>query len=120
MATLDVVLTVSSSDATTEPLQISQSDTVTVVAPLVNTSRYSIGTVSPTLLLDSTVHTSDTWVYLKNTDATNYVTIDTDAAVNFAKLEAGEITWFKLTGAVGLELTANTASVEVEFGYWTI
>jgi len=120
MADLQIVINLTSSDATSELLQIAQSDTVTVQEPLVNTARYSIATASPTQLLDSAVQTSDTWVYLKNVDPTNYVTISTDAAVDFGKLEIGEILVFKLLGAVGLELTANTADAIVEFGYWTV
>lgn len=120
MATLSIVIQISSADATSENLQISESDSVTVQPPIVNTARISVATGGKTQLLDAAVYTSDTWVYLKNVDATNFMTVSTDASVNFAKLAAGEIMVFPLIGGAGIEFEADTSACILEYGIWTV
>ena len=118
MATLTPTLGLASSDATGDALSLSVTDTLTTTIPAVNTAQISIGTASATNIL-TTAQAAHTYVYLKNTDDTNYVSVKTDGGTVFARLRAGEFMYFPLELSIGLELQANTGSCIVEYGYWT-
>lgn len=117
MATLTPTLTLTSTDATSDELNITITDSLTTTNPAVNTAKISVATSATNIL--ATTDTSDAYVYLRNTDSTNFVTVYTDAAVAFGELLPGEFAFFPLKGAVGLELIADTAACIVEYGYWS-
>jgi len=120
MATLNVTLGITSTDATSENLNIGASDTLTVTNPMESTSRASIP-VGPSVLniLTAAANTSITYVYLKNADTSNIITVKNDNGDNFLDLGPGEIAFFPVKGAAGLEATANTAPCVLEYGFWT-
>ena len=118
MATLTPTLTLVSADATGDSLSLSVTGTLITNIPAINTAQISIGTASATNIL-TTSQAKHTYVYLKNMDDTNYVSIKTDAGTVFARLRAGEFMFFPLELSVGVELQANTGSCVVEYGYWT-
>ena len=64
-------------------------------------------------------NTSITYVYLKNLDTTNIITVKTDAGVAFLDLGPREFVFLPVKGAVGLEVQANVAACVLEYGYWT-
>ena len=121
MATLTTTLTLASTDATSDRLNISVSDSLTTVNPAVNIARLSIATDAATNILTAAGNTSITYVYIKNTntDASHILTLKIDDATAFADLGAGEFAIFPLKGAVGLECQASGAAVVAEYGYWT-
>ena len=118
MATLISKLTLSSSNATSDTLNITVTDTLSVGEPSVSLSRISIATDAATNLR-TTSDSSITYCYLKNMDATNIITVKTDGAVAFLDLSPGEFAFLPVKGAVGLEVQANTAACILEYGYWT-
>lgn len=120
MATLTTTLTLASTDATSDRLNISVSDSLTTANPAVNIARLSIATDAATNIL-TTANSSVTYVYIKNTnsDASHILTLKTDGATAFSDLGAGEFAIFPLKGAVGLECQASGAAVVAEYGYWT-
>jgi hypothetical protein len=118
MATLLTSLQLSSSDATTDTLAIGVSKTLTVNEPITGLSRSSIATGSATNLL-TTSDTDDTYVYLKNIDATNFIEGKDDAGNTIIKLSAGEIAFFCVKGAVGFEVQADTGACILEYGLWS-
>ena len=120
MATLTPTLSLTSADATGDALSLSVSVTggLATTIPAINTAQISIGTASATNIL-TTAQAAHTYVYLKNTDSTNYVSVKTDGGNVFARLRAGEFMFFPLELSIGLELQANTGSCIVEYGYWT-
>ena len=113
MATLTSKLTLTSSNATSDTLNITVTDTLSVGEPSVSLSRISIATDAATNLR-TTSDSSITYMYLKNMDATNVITVKTDGAVAFLDLSPGEFAFLPLKGAV-----ANTAACILEYGYWT-
>lgn len=119
MATLNVSLTVSTTDATSDRLGISVSDALTTTIPAVNIARVQAPTSGQINLLSSSVNTSITYVYVKNTDSTNFVTLKLDDATEFAVLQPSEFLILPLKASVGLEATADTAACVLEYGYWT-
>jgi hypothetical protein len=118
MATLSTTLTFSSSDATSDTLKVTNTDSLTIGEPAVNIARASIETASATNII-TTSNTAITYVYIKNTDSTNFVTVKIDAGTDFAILSAGEFMLIPMKGGVGLEVQADTAACIVEYGYWT-
>ena len=118
MATLSTKLTITSSDARTDTINISLSDTLTVTDPI-ETGKIPITTSAGGGLLGTLVPASDSntyYVYIKNLDTTNFVYVQDDAAATFGKLHPGEFTWFTLAPSEGLELRADTDTVRVEYG----
>ena len=118
MATLTPTLTIASSDATGDGLSLTVNKDLTTTIPAINTAQISIGTASATNIL-TTAQATHTYVYLQNTDDTNYVSVKTDGGNVFARLRAGEFMFFPHELSIGLELQANTGSCIVEYGYWT-
>ena len=119
MATLTTTLSLNTSDATSDALKITSTDSLSVGNPAVNIARISVGTASATNILTSAAQTSTTYVYLKNTDSTNFVDVKIDAGTDFATLDAGEFLIIPLAASAGLEVQADTADCIVEYGYWT-
>lgn len=121
MATLNVTITLSSADATTDKLNISTNDALSTTNPAVNLARTSISTGAATNILTAADNTSVTYVYIKNTNtsASEILTLKDDAGNSFADLKGGEFAFLPIKGAVGLECQASGADVTAEYGYWT-
>ena len=118
MATLTAKLTLSSSNVTSDTLNLTTTDTLTTTNPQINVARISCPHDSATQVL-TTSQSAITYVYLKNTDTTNIITVKTDGAESFSDLGPGEFMFFPLKGAVGVEVQANSAACIMEYGYWT-
>ena len=118
MATLISKLTLSSTNATSDTLNVTVTDTLSVGEPSVSLSRVSVATDAATNLR-ATSDSGITYMYLKNIDATNIITVKTDGAVAFLDLGPGEFAFLPLKGAVGMEVQADTAACILEYGYWT-
>jgi len=119
MATLTPTLTLVSADATGDSLSLSVTGPLSITTPAISSATISAATAG-TVLIASSV-SADTYVYLKNTDNTNFVSIGDGAGTpnNLGKLKAKEFAFFPLKGSKGLTLTADTDACVVEYGYWT-
>tara|TARA_R100001463_G_scaffold5435_2_gene18633 strand:- start:45 stop:407 length:363 start_codon:yes stop_codon:yes gene_type:complete len=117
MATLIPSLTLSSTDATSDPLNFSVTDSLSVTAPSVNIARVTITTADNQELVDEAV-SGVRYFYAKNTDSTNFVVLQTTASVQYARLSPGEFCFFPINDGAGLEARADTASCVLEYGYW--
>ena len=118
MATLTAKFTLSSSNATSDVLNLSVSKALTTQEPAISTARISISHSSPTEIL-TTAQALRTYVYIKNTDSTNFVKVSTAGGTTFGVLNPGEFLFFPLWPDTGFELQADTAACIVEYGYWT-
>ena len=118
MATLTSTLALESADVSSDPLSISQAKGLTVTNPSVDIARQSVATTGQFNII-TTANTSVTYVYLKNIDNTNIITIKDDAGNSHMDLGPGEWAFFPVKGAVGLEATANSAPCVLEYGFWT-
>ena len=120
MATLKPTLTISSTDATSDNLDFSVTDTLTTAAPTINLSRIDvIHTGSGTEIITAAATNPHTYFYAKNTDDTNYVICRTAAGVEWGRLAPGEFMFMAVATTVGIEFLAVTATCIVEYGYWT-
>lgn len=119
MATIQATLNITSADATSEALAISQTDAITVTNPIQNTSRVEVLSVSATVLV-SAAKAAITYVYLKNADVTNSIDMaEATTNVVFGTLGPEEWAFFPVSASVGLEVTASAATVILEYGFWT-
>ena len=117
MATLNVTLTLSSSDATSDNLSLTAVDSLTIGAPIQGISQVTITTADNQELVDD--GTSGVfYFYAKNTDSTNFVILQTTASVQYARLSPGEFCFFPINDGAGLEARADTASIILEYAYW--
>ena len=118
MATITPKLTITSSNAMTDVLSISLSDVLNVTYP-VEISKVNITTGAGSVGRNTLVPSSDSntyYVFLKNTDAANFVLVRRDNGSNFMKLHAGEFAFFTLADSIGLECQADTDTVKIEYG----
>lgn len=119
MATIQTTLNITSADATSESLAISQTKAITVTNPIQNTSRISVGAVSAEVIVPS-ARAATTYVYLKNTDVTNSLDLaEAATSVSFGTLGPEEWAFLPIKASVGLEVTASAATVVLEYGIWT-
>lgn len=120
MATLTAKLTLTSSDATTDALNLTVSDTLTTTTPSRGLSRLVAATGAATEILDDALDAM-AYIFIKNTDTTNYVSIATTKSTvsQFARLNPGEFMFFCVQPDAGVSIQANTATCVVEYAYWT-
>jgi len=142
MATLTPTLTLSSTDIfADQPLALTVTDSLTVAAPMTDISRMNtddnIGNGAGVIIPEST---DIYFVYVKHTGilASDGVTaasssdhvllgdVDGTAGVKI-RLNAGEFAFFPLNvgddsagsgGDGGLKVTAGSAAVQINYGYW--
>tara|TARA_R110001592_G_scaffold5517_3_gene30363 strand:- start:26107 stop:26466 length:360 start_codon:yes stop_codon:yes gene_type:complete len=107
---------ISSTTTTTDNLNISLNDTISVTNP-VQTGRLDVttGGIIPIAAAGSLV----TYVYLKNLDPTNWIFLKKGDNTTWGKLHPGEFAFFPIYDGLGLKLTADTATCKVEYGFWT-
>ena len=117
MATLTPTLTLVSTDTSSDTLNFTVTDSLTVTAPSVNLSRLSIGTSSPTVIIANTV-ASHQFTFLKNTDGSNIITVSTDAGAAYCTLNPGEFAFLPVKGTVGLEVQANGSACILEYAHF--
>ena len=117
MATINATLNITSSDATSEALAISQTTAITVTNPVINTGRESV-TTSPTIIVPAE-KAATTYLYLKNTDATNSIDLAAAGGASFGTLAPTEWGFFPVKASVGFQATASASTVILEYGYWT-
>lgn len=78
----------------------------------------SIPTTAGGTAISTTGITTLGWMYVKNLDGTNYVTIGPEsggAIVSFIKLKAGEHAIFRLQTGITIRMLANTAACRVYY-----
>ena len=126
MATLTPTLTLVSTDAFShQPINISATDSLSVVAPYTDLSRVAAATGGTLILAQS--GSPITYVYIKHTGVlasngnatTNLVTVRDEDDASIATLAAGEFCFFPLAAGIGLEVLTADAAAFVEYIYFS-
>tara|TARA_Y100001937_G_scaffold114442_1_gene164176 strand:+ start:566 stop:958 length:393 start_codon:yes stop_codon:yes gene_type:complete len=128
MATLTPTLTLSSSDATSNEVNFSVTDSLTVTDPQIGLSKVAATTTGgDTIILPS--HSSNRYLYLKHTgfDASDSATsqtlqVEIENNKSFAELAAGEFLFVPIgqnSGSVAVQLEATSGTIIAEYAYWT-
>ena len=117
MATLTPTLTLASTDASSDTLNFTVTDSLTTTTPSVGISRVTITTADNQELVDEAT-SGVFYFYAKNMDSTNFVILQTTASVQYARLSPGEFAFFPINDGAGLEARADTASCILEFAFF--
>jgi hypothetical protein len=123
MGTLTTKLTVSGTAADYgAALNLSVSDTLTVEAPNKSISRLDLAADATEVLFADAGADGTVFCYVKNnnTSGSGYLDLQTDNGNNtFGTLENGEWAWIPVDKNEGLQVLAKSATVEVEYAYWS-
>ena len=114
MATLTPTLTLTSSDATSDELNFSVTDSLTVTGDTVSISRIALSTSDLTLL---TTSYGKSYVYFKNTDSSIVMTIQFGGDSTFT-LSAGEFAFFPWNGGANIVALSASGTPLLEYGVW--
>ena len=124
MATVTTKLTISSSDLTSQSLSLNLNKSISATSTTGLARKAITSTAKGTASGQVTIHTAadftaPAYVYIKNTDSTNYITLLNDDAEDWGRLSPGEWAFFPVAPSVGFEATANTADVIVDIAIFT-
>ena len=128
MATLTPTLSLVSTDASSNEINFSVTDTLTVTDPQVGLSKVAATTTGgDTVILSS--HSSNRYLYLRHTgfDASDSATsqtlqVEIENNKSFAELAAGEFLFVPIgqnSGSVAVQLEATSGTIIAEYAYFT-
>jgi len=128
MATLTPTLTLVSTDAASDELNFSVTDTLTVKEPSVGLSKISASTTGGDNVI-LTSHSSIRYLYLRHTgknaagsDVTTMLEVEIENGKSFAELGANEWMFVPVGqngGSVAVQLEAASGDIVAEYAYWT-
>ena len=127
MATLTPTLTLTSTDATTDQLSFSVTDSLSVTSPSVGLSKVVVTTAGASTIIVPNLDATR-YFYLKHTGVdSSGSTVTTDIKVEeadenwFSRLAPGEFLWVPLNadGAHKIQLETTGGTIVAEYAYWT-
>jgi len=127
MATLTPTLTLTSTDATTDQLAFSVTDSLSVTSPTVGLSKVTVTTTGASTIIVPNVDATR-YFYLKHTGVdSSGSTVTTDIKVEegdenwFSRLAPGEFLWVPLNADGGhlIQLETTGGTIVAEYAYWT-
>ena len=127
MATLTPTLTLTSTDATTDQLAFSVTDSLSVTSPTVGLSKITVTTTGANTIIVPNVDATR-YFYLKHTGVdSSGSTVTTDIKVEegdenwFSRLAPGEFLWVPLNADGGhlIQLETTGGTIVAEYAYWT-
>ena len=127
MATLTPTLTLTSTDATTDQLAFSVTDSLSVTAPSVGLSKVTVTTAGASTIIVPNLDATR-YFYLKHTGVdSSGSTVTTDIKVEegdenwFSRLAPGEFLWVPLNADSGhlIQLETTGGTIVAEYAYWT-
>ena len=127
MATLTSTLTLVSTDATTDELNFSVADTLTVTSPGIGISKVTVTTTGANTIIVPNVD-ARRYFYLKHTGVdSSGSAVTTDIKVEetdenwFSRLAPGEFLWVPLNrdGVQIIQLETTGGTIQAEYAYWT-
>jgi len=110
-------LTIKDSTTFSDEINFSVTDSLTTGTPSQGLTKVTITTSDNQELVDEAV-SGVRYFYAKNTDASNFVILQTTGSVQYARLSPGEFCFFPINDGAGLEARADTASIILEYAYW--
>ena len=114
MATLIPTLTLASTDATSDELSFSVTDSLNITGDVVSLNRVALSTSDLTLL---TTSYGKSYVYFKNTDSSIVMTIQFGGDSTFT-LGAGEFAFFPWNGGANIVALSASGTPLLEYALW--
>ena len=115
MATLIPTLTLTSTDALSDELSFSVTDSLAIAQKVVGLSRATTSTSDLTLFASGSY--SRSYVYLKNMDETIAMDVDFGSTASF-NLAAGEFAFFPWHGSQNIVVAADSGTPILEYALW--
>ena len=112
MATLTAKLTLTSSSVTSDTLNLTVTDTLTIAQKVIAPSRVVTSTSDLTLFASSSY--SRSYVYLKNMDSSIAMDIDFGSTASF-NLAAGEFAFFPWHASQNIVVAADSGTPVLEY-----
>ena len=112
MATLIPTLTLSSADATTDLINFSVVDNLTITGKVIGLSRVVTSTGDLTLFASSSY--SRSYVYLKNTDDSIAMDVDFGSTASF-NIKPGEFAFFPWHASQNIVVAADSGTPVLEY-----
>ena len=127
MATLTPTLTLTSTDATTDQLSFSVTDSLSVTAPHIGLAKIAVTTVGANNIIQPATDGQTYYVYVKHTGVdssgsavTTTLNIELTGDVVIGKLAAGEFMFMPVGGhSLGVQLQASSGTIVAEYAYYT-
>ena len=130
MATLVPTLTLKSSDAFSDVIDFTITDSLTTKAPSQSLATAVVTTTGANNIIVTANDDKQTWVFIRHTgkaadgttDTTNHCDIEITGDVAAGTLKPGEFCFFPFCGngaSKGVQLQAVSASVTMEYAYWS-
>ena len=115
MATLTPTLTLTSTDALSDPLSFTVTDSLTIAQKVVGLSRVTLSTSDLTLFTASSY--SRSYVYFKNMDSSIAMDVDFGSTASF-NIAAGEFAFFPWHGSQNIVVVADSGTPTLEYALW--
>ena len=127
MATLTPTLTLTSTDATSDQLAFSVTDSLSVTAPHIGLAKISVTTTGANNIIQPATDGQTYYVYVRHTgvdasgsDVTTTCNIELTGDVVIGKLAAGEFMFMPVGGhSLGVQLQASSGTIVAEYAYFT-
>ena len=127
MATLTPTLTLTSTDATTDQLSFSVTDSLSVTAPHIGLAKIAVSTTGANNIIQPATDGQTYYVYVKHTgldssgsSVTTTLNIELTGDVIIGKLAAGEFMWMPVGGhSLGVQLQASSGTIVAVYAYFT-
>ena len=130
MATLTPTLTLNSTDAFSDVVNFSITDALTTKAPSQSLSTIVVDTTGANNIIVTANDDKQTWVFIKHTgfaadgttSTSNHCDVELTGNTAVGTLKPGEFCFFPFCGngsSVGVQLQAVSASVTMEYAYWS-
>tara|TARA_R100000353_G_C6507342_1_gene195717 strand:+ start:338 stop:709 length:372 start_codon:yes stop_codon:yes gene_type:complete len=121
MATLTSTITLSSTDVSSDSLNLSVSKSLTTTNPAQGPSRVSVAVSATEVLYADSGSAGSVYFYIKNcnTSGTGSIDLRNDAGNTFGTLDPGEFAFFPADTDEGVEVFGMNEAVVVEYAYFT-
>tara|TARA_R110002012_G_scaffold31510_2_gene94329 strand:+ start:537 stop:905 length:369 start_codon:yes stop_codon:yes gene_type:complete len=120
MATLTAKLTLTSSNATSDALNLSVTDTLTTTEPSIPVARTSVTTTGANNIIQPATDGQTYYVYVKHTGNSGTLNVELTGDVVIGKLAAGEFMFMPVGGhALGVQLQSSASTIIAEYAYFT-
>jgi hypothetical protein len=128
MATLTPTLTLSSTDASSDTLALSVTDSLTIGAPAIGVSKTAIAASGGTASVLKPSGSANQYFYIRHTGyqadgttaTTNQVAVELGGNTDLLRIAAGEWAFFPVKSDVIVEaLSSSSHLILIEYAYWT-
>tara|TARA_R100000458_G_C8150957_1_gene158614 strand:- start:221 stop:601 length:381 start_codon:yes stop_codon:yes gene_type:complete len=123
MATLTTIFQLSTAGVARDRVNFTSSKTAIVKNPAIQTATASVlhtgGGTALVTAPSGTTSDKGLYLYIKNTDSNNFLNVYF-GGTNALKVGPNEITFFCVHNAQAINTLADTATVKIEYGYWTL